>query len=38
MDATSQFIYDLVDRLKGNELPNQGEINEEDKRKKIKLY
>lgn len=33
MDATSQFIYDLVDRLKGNELPNQDEINEEDKKR-----
>ncbi|MCC9043712.1 KAP family NTPase [Myroides sp. M-43] len=31
MDATSQFIFDLVDRLKGDELPDQ-EVIEEDKK------
>ncbi|MEG0917072.1 MAG: P-loop NTPase fold protein [Myroides sp.] len=33
MDATSQFIYDLVDRLKGDELPNQEVVNDEDKKR-----
>ncbi|WP_121966745.1 P-loop NTPase fold protein [Myroides sp. N17-2] len=32
MDATSQFIFDLVDRLKGDELPDQEEIEEDKKR------
>lgn len=33
MDATSQFIFDLVDRLKGAELPNQEAIQEEDRKR-----
>ena len=33
MDATSQFIYDLVDRLKGTTLPKQEEIQEKDKKR-----
>lgn len=33
MDATSQFIYDLVDRLKGVILPEQEEIQEKDKKR-----
>lgn len=36
MDATSQFIYDLVDRLKGATLPEQEEIQEEDKKREYK--
>ena len=33
MDATSQFIYDLVDRLKGDKLPNQEVVSDEDKKR-----
>lgn len=33
MDATSQFIYDLVDRLKGEVLTGQEEVLEEDKKR-----
>ncbi|MDM1404509.1 P-loop NTPase fold protein [Myroides marinus] len=33
MDATSQFIYDLVDRLKGDLLPEQEEIKEVDEKR-----
>ncbi|MDM1378652.1 P-loop NTPase fold protein [Myroides marinus] len=32
-DATSQFICDLVDRLKGEVLPNQDDVKEEDKKR-----
>lgn len=36
MDATSQFIYDLADRLKGATLPEQKEIQEKDKKREYK--
>lgn len=36
MDATSQFIYDLVSRLKGEVLPDQDDVEEEDKKRENK--
>lgn len=33
MDATSKFIFDLLDRLKGDVLPNQEAIQEEDRKR-----
>lgn len=36
MDATSQFICDLVDRLKGDILPNQEDVEEENQKRKNK--
>lgn len=35
-DATSQFIYDLVDRLKGEALLDQNDVEEEDKKRENK--
>lgn len=36
MDATSQFIYDLVDRLKGEVLSNQDDVKEDEKKREKK--
>lgn len=36
MDATSQFVYDLIDRLKGKELPNEVEVKQENKIREYK--
>lgn len=36
MDATSQFICDLIERLKGSELSRKGDIEEENQKRKNK--